>query len=481
VLPTVQRVLCEGRNGPSSISELSYQRPQDQRDLTFPDLRPIRAAETWFLTWEGSLSRDEVDENIDGPAVRAGLIARDGGAMTVRDPSRPFCEAGTQPGDLIILTGCDPSQGDGQCGLDETCYVHPDSQVPTGMCLPADVAEQLGGICRDLLVTMRKYAVRTTTAGEARVVPRRHVLTTSPLDGCVSDQQCMDLAQYEASLASAAHPESDDTAAPDRAYRCEADVTRQGNLARCMQVCESSDQCDAGTVCSGGYCIEGVLPPPECIGGLQRYSVHAGDAITVVGDLSGYLHNVIEDEATGACVPDPTASPLLTGRIPLTAPPCPGPDAYDQVTPNPCSTTVVQTEPTPTYTTGTCDLEDAETLETRDAPAIRFKNPMFTFHLVDPWYPGDAMCREDRAGTLGMVPTVHPGYQYTFPIISGFFTARVSTPSVLPVRVVKGPEDSIWVIDEGDDVPDELDTITSTRGQVFRLEPTVVQTVNVVQ
>jgi len=483
VLPTIERILCEGAGGPSAIMELSYQAPPDLRDRAFPDLRALRASETWSLTWEGPLSRDSGDQSVDGPVNRTALVAREGGDMAVRDPSRPFCTVGTEPGDLVVLTGCDPAQGDAQCGLDEVCYVHPQSEVGTGSCLPANDAEELAGICRDFLITMRKYAVRTTTSGELHVVPRRHMLTTSPVDGCTSDDQCMQLAQYEASLASASHPIDDTTTAPDRAYRCEPDVTRQGNLNRCMEVCTASDQCDAGTVCSGGYCIEAVLPPPECVPGVQRYQVRAGDAITVVGDLSGYLHPIIEDPTTGACVKDINASPLLIGRIPLTAPPCPGPDVYDVLTPNPCSTTVVQTEPVPNYIDDACTLDGPQPniLETRDAPAIRFKNPMMTFHLVDPWYPGDAVCREDRAGTLGMIPTVHNGYQYTFPVLAGFFTQRANTPSVLPVRTVRGPDGSVWVIDAGDDVPDELDQVTSTRGQVFRFEPSNLSLVNSVQ
>jgi hypothetical protein len=210
----------------------------------------------------------------------------------------------------------------------------------------------------------------------------------------------------------------------------------------------------------------------------------------VVGDLTGHLHPIVEDQATGACVVDPTAHPLLVGRIPLDPPPCPGPDDYALLAPNPCSLTVSHTgmepafgfdEDTQTCTGGDPSEPEDNPLElvTRDAPAIRFKNPALTMHLVDPWYPGDLRCRGDRAAGLRL-PTLRSGYQLQLRIVVGFLSQTVGAPAVFPINVVRGPEDSVWVIDEGDNVPDILDS-SSTRGQVFRIEPSNLGAVNTVQ
>ena len=119
----------------------------------------------------------------------------------------------------------------------------------------------------------------------------------------------------------------------------------------------------------------------------------------------------------------------------------------------------------------TCEEANPSTeLTTRDAPAIRFRNPMMTFHLVDPWYPGDANCLQDRAGDLGQARMVHPGYAITLELALGFFTQLALAPSVFPVNVVRGPENSVWVLDEGEGFIDP-NTGQVTRGQAYRIDP----------
>lgn len=483
ILPGIRRIECvDGSDGTkTAISSLSFSAPVALRDASFPDLRGIRFNESWNLTWEGSLSRDDSDVSIDGPIERAGVVHREGQSMIVEDPSRPFCSAGVQPYDILLMTGCDPAVGDAECRIGETCYVHPDATVSTGTCLPAGEADLLAGTCRDFLISSRRFSILESTAGELTVVPRRHVLASSPLDGCVDDTQCATLAQYEASLASDEHPIDDTTPPSDKTYRCEADPTRAPGPDRCVMTCDADADCDEGSACNGGYCVEGVIPPAACAEAVQRYQLRAGDAYAVVGSASGYLHPIIEG-AGGACVVDAEASPLLIGRLPLTAPPCTG-DGITDVLPNPCSTTVEHTELVPDYidTAVSCEVDsDNGKLITRDAPAIRFRNPAVTFDFVDPYYGGDAVCREDRAGTLGMIPASTARHQLELSITSGFFTERANLPSVFPVNVVRGPEQSIWVIDEGDNVPDASSSL-STRGQVFRIEPSNLNIVNVVQ
>ena len=63
------------------------------------------------------------------------------------------------------------------------------------------------------------------------------------------------------------------------------------------------------------------MPPQACVNAPQRYELRAGEAFAVVGSRQGYMHPMIADSA-GVCVRDPSANPLMVGRIPLDAPPC---------------------------------------------------------------------------------------------------------------------------------------------------------------
>jgi hypothetical protein len=225
--------------------------------------------------------------------------------------------------------------------------------------------------------------------------------------------------------------------------------------------------------------MESVLPPQACVPGPQRYSVDAADAFTVVGSRSGYLHHVIAD-ASGACVQDPAASSLMVGRVPLTAPACTG-DGLTDLSPNPCATTVDHSELQPQYVAGTCTSASPSTaLVTRAAAAIRFRNPGVTLNVVDPTYPGDKACIGDRGGALGDVPTVFQGYQLAFRLTAGFTPLTLGITPAFPVKVVHGPEESIWVIDAGDYLSTSA-TVASTRGKVYRVEVQSLGTVNTLQ
>src|SRR5690606_3509714 len=267
---------------------------------------------------------------VDGPSVRVGSVVTGDGAMTLEDPSESFCQIGVEPYDIAALVGCDPSLGDGQCGLGESCYVHPDSPtvVQSGVCLRSEQVDALSGPCRDFLITSRRYSVRESASGRLELVPRRRALRTSPVAGCESDAQCQLLADQERAVASPEHPidleaeEGDEEV--ERSWTCAPDPTRAPGPDRCQMTCETGEDCEPGHGCDGGFCVEGVVPPQQCVSALQRYQIRASEAFVVIGDRTGYLHDLIRDPDTGMCVPDPDASPLLQGRIPLVAPPCTG-------------------------------------------------------------------------------------------------------------------------------------------------------------
>lgn len=494
-LPSIRQVQCTGSDSSRVVSELSFAAPVDIRDRVFPDLRGLRNDEVWTMTWEGAVSADTSATSVDGPPVRTSQIFVDGSGFRLVDQSRPYCDAGVQPYDIVQLRGCDPALGDVECPLGYSCFVHPSSQVAgLGACILTHEADRLANACKSFLTSMRRYTVGTTASGTLQLMPRKHVLRTTPVDGCTSDEQCQSLADYALKTASAAHPFADATASDPRRYTCAVDTQRAPHLdasgtmpiKRCIQTCSGDSDCDPGTVCSSGTCMEGVIPPQACVNAPQRYELRVGDAFAVVGSRSGFDHPVVEN-SSGQCVVDPNANRLLTGRLPLRAPAC-DPNADPRTgkrldgtyEPNPCSLLVDEVENQPNYVDGNCTLgSPAASVATRTAEAIRFRNRGLSLTMVDPTYPGDARCIGDRLGTLGNVPVVAPGTQTSVRITAGFDPFVIGIRPALPVKVRRGPGESIWVVDEGEVL--STATTVSTMGKVYRVESQAVSVINVLQ
>src|SRR5262249_48240511 len=128
-------------------------------------------------------------------------------------------------------------------------------------------------------------------------------------------------------------------------------------------------------------------------------------------------------------------------------------------------------------------------LEQRSAPAIKLRTRGMTLTMVDPYYPGDTMCPLDRGGVqdpsvvkgVDRVPVVYPGYELTFRQTAGYTPLTLSAIApVFPVKVVRGPSDSIWVIDDGDFLS-TTGLEASTRGKVFRIESSNLGTFNLLE
>jgi hypothetical protein len=429
--------------------------------------------------------------------------------MHLRDKTKPYCDAGVEKYDIVQMRGCDPSLGGGDCPIGYSCYVHPQSQVQgIGACIATDEAERLAEACKDFLTSIRRYTVARSESGELVLTPRRHELRLTPLDGCVDDTQCESLADLQVRSPLSRHPSDpvEQQTTDPRDWVCRNDPNRpqRGTTnKRCNLSCDTNAHCATGTVCVGGnattdvkdgLCMEGVVPPQACVNSPQRYELRAGEAFVVAGTRSGYVHPIVAD-ANGACVRPPTAHPLLTSRIPLDPPACnpladpvtgrlPAPmqAEYDA---NPCKLTVKHTENLPIYQPGTCELADPPSkLEDRDAPAIRYRGRGMTLTVVDPYYPGDQTCITDRLGPNGVplvrVPQVFHGFGLTFRVQAGFAPLRVPVNPVFPVKVVRGPLESIWVVDEGDFLSTSI-AQPSTRGKVFRVEPHALGIINILE
>jgi hypothetical protein len=509
-LPSIRQVLCDSTYPDAQdvpVPDIYFGAPVDVRNDVFPDLRALSSDEIWTLTWEGALSQDSVNANIDGVRVHEGQMFADGLGIRIVDQSKPFCDAGVEPYDILQLRGCDPTIGDAGCPVGYTCYVHPQSKVAgLGSCMLINEADRLSNACKLFLTSLRRYTIGRAQTGEVLLIPRKHVLRTSPTTGCTNDEQCQSLANYAAKGPSSANPIDDMTAPDPKTYACQLDPDRRPELdlngepmKRCIATCndlENSSDCEAGTVCqenggaapAAGYCMESVTPPQSCINAPQRYELDAGDAFTVIGSRTGFLHSIIAD-ANGTCVKDPDANPLLVGRLPLRAPACdPAADPLTGRLPdgtyqsNPCETTVDETEYQLNYIPDTCTLGmPDENIVTRPADAIQLRNRALTFTVVDPTYQGDLRCHGDGGGMLQDVPLVSPGFQLAFRQTAGFSPVILSgVQAAFPVKVTRGPRDSIWIVDQGDFLSTSLGQ-ASTRGRVYRVESTDIGTVNTVE
>jgi hypothetical protein len=498
-LPGFRNFTCTGVDATRAVSELSFTAPEAIRDFVFPDLAALRTEENWTLIWEGSLSRDLLTTAVDGPAIREAEMRIDGSGLHLIDSSKPFCNAGVERFDLVQVRGCDPQFGNADCPTGYECFVHPDSQLQgIGACLLDTEADRLAETCKDFLTSLRRYTIGATESGELQLLPRRHTLRTTPIEGCDTNEQCQDLADYALTHSVSQHPMFDTTPEDTHTWTCQADPLRGAVTTgkRCQMRCDATADCVTGTVCQGGladgskagFCMEGVLPPQACINAPQRFELRAGEAFAVVGQRTGFDHAIIAD-ANGQCVKDLDASPQRISRIPLTPAAC-DPTA-DPLTgrlpdgtfePNPCALTTETTDVVPQYLPGTCDLNPDENtrLVPRQAQAIRYRNRGLNLTIVDPTYPGDAACILDRGGTLGNIPHVFTNYQLSFTQTAGLAAINIPVSAALPVRVLRGPTQSIWVVDQGDFLSTSISQ-PSTRGKVFRVEAHQLGLVNILE
>jgi hypothetical protein len=513
VLPRLQSLVCkqdfDAKEPGIPLSTLQLGTSAQVRHQVFPDLRAIQN-EAWRLTYEGGLSLDSSTVAIDGPVIREATIQVDKFGMRITDRTGPFCEMGAEIGDIAELRGCNPANLDKDCPANYTCFVHPKSVVPIGACMLKSEAPRLTDACVDFLSTLRRYTVGPSAggnveAGKLALFERKRVLPQTPIDGCTDDAQCVDLAQLGDKLSDSADATYTvpKTGTPGTLYRCEVDKLRppfdaNNPFKRCVQHCSSDPSapavCPTGTVCrtdpgaTEGVCLEGVEPPQACVNGPQRYDVRGGEAFVLVGARSGYIHPFKAD-ANGACVRDPAASPTQVGRIPLKVPACDpmanpitGKKMDGTFDANPCSVEVNQAETLPQYMPEVPDPEHPEkppvcakaastdALTVHKLPAIQLRTRSMKLTLVDPTYPGD-VCFRDRLGGLIGVPYVTTGFQIDFEQKGGFLPYSLPlVGQVFPTRVVRGPSESIWVIDAGDFLSSSIGD-SSTRGRVFRIEP----------
>ncbi|MEO7734068.1 MAG: hypothetical protein ABIY55_24100 [Kofleriaceae bacterium] len=525
-----------------TVSELQIGASLARRDEVYPDLRST-VTQPWMMSWEGSLSNDNILTFVDGLQIRNGQMRIDERGLHLIDDSRPFCDAGVEPFDIVQLRGCNPANGANECPAGYTCFAHESNPVSgLGACMLTSEASRLSVACKDFLTSARRYTVGQAASGELRLLPRKHVLATTPIDGCIDDTQCGTLASYALALRSTASPLQLTPQAQltdPHTWKCVLDrdrapVNDDPAAKRCVEFCATTDDCDAGTICvrpdatapdplvRDGMCMESVLPSQSCVNGPQRFDLRAGEAFTLIGLRSGYVHSVTES-GTGAdphaCVKQPVAGSIDVSRIPLHAKPCDpladkitgaiGDPAAHIFEPNPCSTTVDQVDDAPNYlpaipgdASSQCVAdENTPTVPVfrSGVPAIKVRTRNATLTLVEPYSPGDLTCIGDRLGDQRLggaykIPQLLPvpfdaanwfgaTYQLGFDQKAGYVPLALSAVQVVPsqpIKIVRGPSESMWIMDDGDILAVSVSQ-SSTKGQVYRVEMQNLNTVNLLQ
>ncbi|MSP15507.1 MAG: hypothetical protein EXR73_02650 [Myxococcales bacterium] len=407
--PMLHRELCDAEH---AVFEFATTASSVLRERVFSDLARI-PRERILVAWEGALAVSTL-----------GRVTADGGRVTLHDGAGRFCAVGVEDRDVIELLGC---TSDVACGAGETCTLHPDTPVGgTGLCLPSARVDELAGLCRDLLISSRRYVVvpDSVHADRLDLAVRAETLAETPLAGCASDEQCVAIherVQAEQEVLSG-------QVAPRYDFACRDEVAL-GGASRCVMTCDAG--CVPGTICSEGRCIAGPLPPAECMVALQAHRVRAGEAYTVTSSQVGYLHRrVLADDGSGRCVDDAAASPLSVGRFELEPPACVGDGPLD-VGPNPCSLDLDE----PVLTEAGFEL--------RVSHSVRLRGHGLALDFADvvadsPDAPGERMA-----------PVVR-GYSFFFDIAGGFTPRFEALGAALPVRIRAGAG-SFWVLDAGDD------------------------------
>jgi hypothetical protein len=440
-------------------------------EVTFTD--PLRAMpQDWTISWEQALAGTDRTTG----QLSAGGTA--GGTVTLTDVGADFCREGVEPGDIVALVGCNADIDCEPLGL---ATVTPTmscvrlNPLSPGLCFTKAEAKDavLLQTCTRHLGSRRRYEVVEAVRGQLSLRLKLDEVPKPALRPCQTAADCRPDAAHEpnATLGSLG-------------FECLQ--VNPGEQMRCVQRCESKGNdrgCRPGHVCEEvgtpdrplTACVE--APPPEarCWPRSVRYQVHAGRSFVVAGGAMPRFETQLEQGPVGPlggrCVLDATRHPLLSQRIPLSAPHCnnvgdgadataaarghrPAADAPSWG--NPCLFFGLNGDET--ATAGVTPVEHVKAL---------FENPEIRFVLTNlEQYVGD-------------------GAVISFSVSNGFTPLRVlSTGEAgfsLGVRIVAGPMDAatlrnelsadlnfppyIFVVDQS------RTTAFGSRGQVLRINP----------
>ena len=496
--------------------------------IHFPDPHGPRY-ENWTMIYEAGLPE----------LLRPGgnLSADTPSTMALLDAGGRYCARGAMPGDYMEFAGCTDNT---QCPRGEACFGAFGGQP--GLCLAANV-DQVGNVaappaCLDLVNSRHEYRIQTTT--DNTLVLDEKPLAIPLAAGCQQDSDCAGIDLYGAPGATLTHlfkqTRADGTMRQFN-WVCDPNPWPGTGVRQCVKACAppsplpgddwqpSDDDCQpdpafggnpqtaglyteyTGYVCghdaldpanpttSWRRCVASRIPREprydidprvgrntanECFVVPIAYQVHTGLSFLVVGDRTGYLHNITA-APDGSCVADPRLGPKRIGRLSYNAPRCNYPadpgtrmDDYE-----------VGIQESYTDSTGAqhqiCIWNATKKLPDPN-PCLRMVQPvvgnkMMVWQMTNAAFEAaiGPASRLDDQGNIGP-PAFGNSYGFSFQIDGGFSPligiTNTSVPSVIRSGAMfPGPQDLsnpwLYIIDSGDQVSPTLGTVLN--GQMIRM------------
>ncbi len=249
--------------------------------------------ETWNLVFEGVIPRAV---GSSGSVYKPNPANDDPDSAEFRDGTARFCAAGVEPGDMLVLKGCEE---DTDCPDGFSCLKNPRQDAKNGgVCLDERYShdQQVISSCLPLAEGSREYAI--LEAFQDRLVVGR---LPAPGQPCRTVSDCTD------------------NSVSGVTYLCEDGV--------CVGDCSSDENaCSTlGGICREGRCIRAPLPDRRvdlsgqvtwCLPSFVAYEIRPRGQFLLTGSVTGTLLSGKEGPH-GECIPDPDRPSSYRARVPL--------------------------------------------------------------------------------------------------------------------------------------------------------------------
>jgi hypothetical protein len=319
-LPRLEKVTVGDNIRPYSAISTNYSTTDYWADFPYPSTYVSRV---FNIAWEDTLPDTlRSSGKLSEPAANMPAGALD-------DAGGKFCAHDVLAGDLVVLPGC---TSDTDCIPQDRFSCRQPISGATGLCLRKDAPQEVIDGCARFSGSRRRYEI--LAAKPTRLELGLHldeVPKTSLNREAIDDGKCQPTDSHKPS--------------GNRLGFSWQQVWPNETFKRCVQPCgtpgakpEDADRdCRPGFVCetvSGalapkvsdsvnktGYCVEAPPLKLECWSQPgNRYHVDVGNSFLVSGNALPDLKT--GQTVDGQCQPDPNRDPVLTNRIPLSAPPC---------------------------------------------------------------------------------------------------------------------------------------------------------------
>jgi hypothetical protein len=318
--PRLEKVTVASDIRPYSATSPNYSTTDYWANFPYPSTYVSRV---FSIVWEDTLPDTlRSSGKLSEPAANMPAGALD-------DAGGNFCAHDVLAGDLVVLPGC---TADTDCNPQDRFSCRQPISGATGLCLRKDAPQEVIDGCARFSGSRRRYEILTARPTRLELglhldeVPKTSLNRIPETDG-----DCQPTDSHKPS--------------GNRLGFSWQQVWPNETFKRCVQPCGTPDakpedadrDCRPGFVCetvpgslapklSGpvnktGYCVEAPPLKLECWSQPgNRYHVDVGNSFLVSGTALPDLKT--GQTVDGQCQPDPNRDPVLTNRIPLSAPLC---------------------------------------------------------------------------------------------------------------------------------------------------------------